>query len=106
MAEELTMNVRLVGNVTGNVYAEGAIKATALYKDPDFYLGYCYLAAPFTPTPSVHNNERPALDPADTAVILQAIVLTANTTFAGHWLGSIERRPKATVELPDPFIIK
>lgn len=102
--EILKANVRLVGNVSGKVYAEGAIESTSLYKDPDFYLGYCFLAAPFTPRPG-DSHVRPKLDPADTRVILQVAVLSPDTEFAEHWLGSLEQRPKALIELPDPLII-
>lgn len=103
--EELRVNVRLVGNVSGKVYCVGSIVATSLYRDPDVYLGYCHLALPFKPIPAPHNLERPELDPTDTEVILQAFVLSEGTVFADHWLGTFERRPKALIELPDTFII-
>jgi hypothetical protein len=106
-AETLTIYVRLVGDVTGKVYAEEAISTTSIYKDPDLYLGYTFLAAPFTPSDGKADSvERPALDPEDDNVKLQVLTITPLTTeFKGHWTGSIEHRPKARIELSDPTII-
>lgn len=107
--EEVSVKVRLVGNVTGNVYSEDTIKTKTFYKEPDLYVGYCHLAIPMYPSPGPETPLPPGYDPEDTAIILQAATTSDNTVIgwegeeaerSGHWLGTIEFRPGATVEIP------
>lgn len=109
--ENIIVKLRLIGDVTGNVYAECEVSAESLYKDPDLYLGYGLLSIPFEPAKS----PRPEFDPADTKLILQAATASPDTVIgnsgegggnatSGHWLGTIERRPEATIEIPNGSI--
>lgn len=112
--EILVVKLRLIGNVTETVYAEAEVSAESLYKDPDLYLGYAHLAIPFLPA-NPGTGTRPEFDPADTQIILQAATASPNTVIgntgegggnatSGHWLGTIEFRPEATVEIPNGII--
>lgn len=116
--KEVKVRVRLVGNVTGTVYAEFAISKQALLSDPDLYLGYAHLAIPFHPVKSKESPAWPELEPEDTKVLLQARTEADDTKLGGeedgigggiipfgHWLGTIEFRPGATVEIPNGLAI-
>ena len=113
-SENVVVRMRLVGNVTGTVYAETEVSAETIYKDPDLYLGYGLLAVPFYPTNEGGGEEGsgPGLDPEDTKLILQIRAAAANTKIGntgeggatpsiGHWQATIEARPNATVEIPN-----
>lgn len=114
VGERVAVKVRLVGNNTGTVYAQAVISTESLYKDPDLYLGYTHLAIPFEPA-AHETGDRPPFDPEDTGIILQAATVTPDTVLgdngeggddavSGHWLGTIEFRPGANIEIPNGSI--
>lgn len=108
MSETVLLEARLVGNVTGKVYAQNQMTVNTIFKEPELYLGDCLLSIPMHPV--IENPPFPELDPADTKVLLQFRTNSASTRFGrdpeapfpyiGHWRGWIERRPEATVEIP------
>lgn len=101
------INARLVGNVTGKIYAVSGAAVDAIFKEPEVYIGEILLAIPFEPS----ETSWPEFDPEDTAVKIQFRTNSENTRFGrstvnpfpyiGHWHGWVERRPRADIELPN-----
>ncbi len=106
--EFVKVEARLVGNVTGKVYAQNQMYASTIFKEPELYLGDCLLSIPMYPNTGPPFAE--PLDPEDTEVLLQFRTNSASTRIGrdpkppfgqhGHWRGWIEKRPAATVEIP------
>lgn len=113
MSETVVIEARLVGDVTGTVYAQNVCHAQTIYKDPELYVGEMLMAIPFHPVPE-HVPPWPTWDPEDTAVKLQIRTNSAATRFGrspenpfpyiGHWVGWVERRPGATIEIPNGVV--
>lgn len=109
--EELIVEVRLVGDVTGTVYAEEKIVAESIYVDPDLYLGFAHLSVPFHPIkepgPGGGTKSGPELDPADKNLVVQMRTNSEETKIGsvdgdehGHWRGVLIDWPEASVEIP------
>lgn len=104
--EDVIVQVRIVGNVTGNEYSFMELSKETLLKDPALYLGYAHLAIPHS-----GGGGGEEFDPADTAIIVQARTRSADTVIGGDaegvygdWEGTFEFRPGATVLIPGEII--
>lgn len=110
MSEVVQIEARLVGNVTGNVYAQNQMTVQTIFKEPELYAGDCLLSIPMYPV----EEEVPPfseLAPADTQVILQFRTNSANTRlgrspenpfpYIGRWRGWIDVRARGEVEIPN-----
>lgn len=103
--EVVRVDVRLVGNVTGKVYAESSVSIITEQKAREIYLGGCFLSIPFYPT---EGEDFPELDPTDTKLELEYRTNSKNTRFGrdpeGNYIGHVEvsllELPNAVVEIP------
>lgn len=109
--ETISVEVRLVGDVTGTVYAEEKIVAESIYVDPDLYIGFAHLAVPFYPIteegPGGGVTSGPKLDPADNNLIVQMRAVSAETKIGeehGHWRGVLVDWPGASIEIPSVIV--
>lgn len=111
-AELVVVQVRLVGNVTGKVYALSEVEVESELKTPMLYLGSCHLAIPFKPVQEI--APWPELDPEDTEVELQMRTNSAHTRlgrssespfpYIGLWRGFLLELPRADVEIPNGVV--
>lgn len=109
------LEARLVGNVTGNVYALGITQIMSAQKARELYLGHCYLAIPWKPYDGEVEGENVVqFDPADTEIIVEIRANAKTTRFGndggggrtariGSWYGCLENHPRGTIEIPHKF---
>lgn len=106
MSEFIQIDARLIGNVTGNVYAQNSMSVESNAREPELYMGDCLLSIPMHPS---GGPPYPDLDPEDEELILQFRTDSEETRlgrspvspflFIGHWKGWIDVRARATVEI-------
>lgn len=112
--EVVQVQVRLVGDVTGTVYASQFISAETIFKDPDLYLGFADLAIPFYPVHegAGHEGSGPKLDPKDNNVLIQMRTASDGARIgardgegsSGHWRGVLVILRRGRVEIPSGLV--